>query len=108
MLAARSILTNIQHDCAPLTRAVNAADDSSSGTAVGWCGHSSHRCRGGRGVVDTSTRQGVSGGADFEQPPVLESANGSLDVELTAAPYTARIAGQEAFVLGYNGSLPGP
>ncbi|GAA4107667.1 multicopper oxidase family protein [Enteractinococcus coprophilus] len=55
-----------------------------------------------------ATRQGVSGGADFEQPPVLESANGSLDVELTAAPYTARIAGQEAFVLGYNGSLPGP
>src|SRR5690625_7830564 len=54
------------------------------------------------------TRQGVSGGADCEQPPVLESANGSMDVELTAAPYTARIAGQEAFVLGYNCSLPSP
>src|SRR5699024_11736000 len=52
--------------------------------------------------------QGVSGGDGFEHRTVLESANRSLDVELTAAPYTARIAGEEAFVLGDNGSMPGP
>jgi len=54
------------------------------------------------------TPQGVSGGADFEQPPVLKSVNGHLDVELTAAPHQVRIAGRQATVLGYNDSVPGP
>lgn len=54
------------------------------------------------------TNLSAIGGADFHEPPALESTEGRLHVELTVGQHRTRIAGQNASVLAYNGSLPGP
>lgn len=46
-------------------------------------------------------------GSELAQPEVLDSRDGRLAVELTAA-VGARLAGGEARALGYNGTSPGP
>lgn len=49
-----------------------------------------------------------SGGQDLSEPEVLRSSNGTLQVRLRASQGQARIAGTNATVLTYNGSVPGP
>ncbi|XAS65531.1 multicopper oxidase family protein [Micrococcaceae bacterium Sec5.8] len=49
-----------------------------------------------------------TGGQDFSEPEVLRSSNGMLQVRLRAVQAQARIAGTNATVLTYNGSVPGP
>lgn len=46
-------------------------------------------------------------GAELVQPPVLDSRDGRLAVELTAAA-GARLAGRDTSALGFNGGSPGP
>jgi FtsP/CotA-like multicopper oxidase with cupredoxin domain len=46
-------------------------------------------------------------GAGLRQPPLLDSRDGRLAVELTAGP-GVRLAGRDTRALGYNGSSPGP
>ncbi|MGQ9411186.1 multicopper oxidase family protein [Mycolicibacterium gilvum] len=46
-------------------------------------------------------------GAELTQPTRLDSRDGRLQVQLTAAA-GARLIGRETHALGYNGSLPGP
>ncbi|MDQ6754702.1 MAG: multicopper oxidase family protein [Actinomycetota bacterium] len=50
----------------------------------------------------------AAGGQDLGEPQALHSANGRLQVKLSAAPGRVRIAGRDAGVFSYNGSLPGP
>ncbi|MBT1003903.1 multicopper oxidase family protein [Paenarthrobacter sp. DKR-5] len=49
-----------------------------------------------------------TGGQVLSEPEVLRSSNGSLRVRLRASQAQARIAGTNATVLTYNGSVPGP
>ncbi len=50
----------------------------------------------------------TAGGLDLNEPRALHSADGRLQVKLSAAQGQVRIAGRDADVLSYNGSLPGP
>jgi len=47
-------------------------------------------------------------GATLQEPDVLRSRAGSLDVRLEAAAGSHQVAGRKATTLGYNGGLPGP
>ncbi|WP_427136228.1 multicopper oxidase family protein [Pseudarthrobacter sp. S9] len=47
-------------------------------------------------------------GQDLSEPQALHSADGRLQVKLSAALGQVRIAGRDATALSYNGSLPGP
>jgi FtsP/CotA-like multicopper oxidase with cupredoxin domain len=47
-------------------------------------------------------------GQDLSEPQALHSADGRLQVKLSAALSQVRIAGRDATALSYNGSLPGP
>lgn len=46
-------------------------------------------------------------GAELSQPPILDSVNGRLQVQLTAAP-GVQLAGRTTGALGYNTTSPGP
>jgi FtsP/CotA-like multicopper oxidase with cupredoxin domain len=46
--------------------------------------------------------------AELLEPPVLTSADGVLDLRLEAAQRRVRLAGREATVLSFNGTVPGP
>lgn len=72
---------------------VGAAAIAAGAAGLLWGKHSSPR---------------TDGGAGLEEPDVLHSAAGQLDVHLTAAQHQARLAGHNAAVFSYNGSLPGP
>ncbi|MCY0905748.1 multicopper oxidase family protein [Arthrobacter sp. H14-L1] len=50
----------------------------------------------------------AAGGLDLSEPHALRSADGRLQIKLSAAQGQVRIAGRDADVLSYNGSLPGP
>ena len=50
----------------------------------------------------------ASSGEDFGEPRALHSVGGRLEVNLSAAQGTVRVAGRDAAALSYNGSLPGP
>jgi FtsP/CotA-like multicopper oxidase with cupredoxin domain len=50
----------------------------------------------------------AAGGQDLNEPQVLRSANGRLEVTLSAALGQVPIAGRDAQALSYNGSVPGP
>ncbi|MET3923554.1 multicopper oxidase family protein [Arthrobacter sp. UYEF20] len=50
----------------------------------------------------------AAGGQELSEPQALCSADGHLQVKLSAAPGRMRVAGRDAKVLSYNGSLPGP
>ncbi|TLP74201.1 multicopper oxidase family protein [Nesterenkonia sphaerica] len=65
---------------------------------------------GGVGLSRTHlARQSTTGGGEvtFVEPEVLRSREGRLSVELVAAPHEVHIAGQQAQLLTYNGSVPG-
>jgi FtsP/CotA-like multicopper oxidase with cupredoxin domain len=47
-------------------------------------------------------------GDEFAQPKLIRSANGVLDVALTASPSAVVVGGVTVNALTYNGSLPGP
>ena len=47
-------------------------------------------------------------GATLQEPEVLRSRGGLLDVRLEAASGSHEVAGRRATTLGYNGGLPGP
>lgn len=47
-------------------------------------------------------------GAALQEPEVLRSHAGFLDVRLEAAAGSHKVAGRRATTLGYNGGLPGP
>lgn len=47
-------------------------------------------------------------GVALQEPAVLRSQAGSLDVRLEAASGSHEVAGRKATTLGYNGGLPGP
>ena len=51
---------------------------------------------------------GLNTGGKLENPEVLASTDGILDVELTAAPVEISVADKTAKMLGYNGTVPGP
>ncbi|TPG36419.1 multicopper oxidase family protein [Mycolicibacterium hodleri] len=61
------------------------------------------------GTGDAGTGAGAVAalGAELIQPPLLDSRDGRLQVELTAA-MGAHIAGRDTHALAYNGSSPGP
>jgi len=61
-------------------------------------------------VWDQSTGTGFQGstGQDLSEPEALHSADGHLQVKLSAAPGRVPVAGRDADVSSYNGSLPGP
>ncbi|MBE4720059.1 multicopper oxidase family protein [Pseudarthrobacter sp. AB1] len=50
----------------------------------------------------------AAGGQDLSEPQALHSADGRLQVKLSAALGQVRVAGRDASVFSYNGSLPGP
>ncbi|GAA4659796.1 multicopper oxidase family protein [Arthrobacter cryoconiti] len=50
----------------------------------------------------------AASGQDLGEPQALHSADGRLQVKLSAALGQMRIAGRDANVFSYNGSLPGP
>ncbi|MET3948712.1 FtsP/CotA-like multicopper oxidase with cupredoxin domain [Arthrobacter sp. UYCu512] len=50
----------------------------------------------------------AAGGEDLSEPQALHSADGRLQVKLSAALGQVGIAGRDADALSYNGSLPGP
>lgn len=56
----------------------------------------------------TGTGFQAASGQDLREPQALHSADGRLQVKLSAAPGRVRIAGRDASALSYNGSLPGP
>lgn len=60
----------------------------------------------GGGAADSRLQPRASGAA-LQQPRLLDSRNGHLEVTLTAAP-GARLAGQDTRALSYNGTSPGP
>ena len=51
---------------------------------------------------------GSAGGESLVEPEVLRSQDGVLRVELVAAQTVTSIAGRQARVLTYNGTVPGP
>ncbi|MBP2371756.1 multicopper oxidase family protein [Pseudonocardia parietis] len=57
--------------------------------------------------VGTSRLEPADTGAELHQPPVLDSRDGRLQVELTAAA-GARLGGVDTQALGFNGTSPGP
>ena len=66
------------------------------------------------GWIATATADPAAGafppdttGAELLQPPVLDSRDGLLAVELTAAA-GVRLAGRDTSALGFNGGSPGP
>ena len=68
---------------------------------------------GGAGLVSVwSTRSGLFSslptGTELIQPHVFRSADGVLDVTLTAAASEVSIGGTTVTAMTYNGSLPGP
>lgn len=68
--------------------------------ATGWITTTpSGRTRGG--LVPDGT------GTELAQPPILDSVNGRLQVDLTAAA-GVRLAGRDTHALSYNGTSPGP
>lgn len=50
----------------------------------------------------------ATSGEEFSEPSTLHSADGRLQVKLTAARGRVRVAGKDAVALSYNGSMPGP
>ncbi|WP_111721501.1 multicopper oxidase family protein [Homoserinimonas sp. OAct 916] len=60
----------------------------------------------GRKLVTPTGRALVE--PQFVEPQALSSSDGALHVRLTAAEGLARIAGQDATALSYNGGVPGP
>ena len=62
---------------------------------------------GGEGRARSGTA-GTAGGDEVVEPDVLSSAEGLLDVTLTAAVGPVALAGQRVQALSYNGSVPGP
>ena len=50
----------------------------------------------------------AGGGERLAEPATVRSADGLLEVELTAAESRVRLAGRQATVLAYSGGLPGP
>ena len=50
----------------------------------------------------------TAGGQDLSEPQALHSADGRLQVKLSAASGRVSIAGRDATALSYNESLPGP
>lgn len=50
----------------------------------------------------------ATGGQELSEPQALHSADGRLQVKLSAARGRVRVAGRDADVFSYNGSLPGP
>ncbi|MEO5780710.1 MAG: multicopper oxidase domain-containing protein, partial [Arthrobacter oryzae] len=50
----------------------------------------------------------AAGGLDLSEPQALRSADGRLQVKLSAAAGRVSIAGRDATALSYNGSVPGP
>ena len=46
-------------------------------------------------------------GAELGAPPLLDSSEGRLQIELVAAP-GVRLAGRDTRALGFNGTTPGP
>ncbi|TLP90579.1 multicopper oxidase family protein [Nesterenkonia salmonea] len=64
---------------------------------------------GGAGLWWTTTGgTGDTGGADLIEPEVLVSRDGVLELDLIAAAARIEVAGREASVQAFNGSLPGP
>ncbi|QJY45514.1 multicopper oxidase family protein [Pseudonocardia broussonetiae] len=61
----------------------------------------------GAGVRTGGRLQPADTGAELRQPKVLDSADGRLQVELTAAA-GVRLAGHDTRALGYNATSPGP
>jgi len=68
--------------------------------ATGWI--ASATASTGTGAFDPSGT-----GAELLQPPLLDSRDGRLAVELTAAA-GVRLAGRDTSALGFNGGSPGP
>ena len=69
---------------------------------------------GAAGWITTATADSAPGGfqpgttgAELAQPPLIDSRDGHLQVELTAAPGVT-LAGRATTALGFNGSSPGP
>lgn len=56
----------------------------------------------------TSGGQGYAAGGELIEPRVVSSRNGTLELDLEAAPTRVQVGGREAFVQTFNGSLPGP
>ena len=68
---------------------------------------------GGAGLVGDWTRSAgpstsLPSGKELAQPKLLRSANGLLELTLTAGPSAVTIGGTTVNALTYNGSLPGP
>ena len=57
--------------------------------------------------VGTSRLEPADAGTELRQPPVLDSRDGRLQVELTAAA-GARLGGVDTQALGFNDTSPGP
>lgn len=55
-----------------------------------------------------TSKPGLDTGGKLENPEVLASKDGLLEVELTAAPVELSIAGKTAKMISYNGTVPGP
>lgn len=72
--------------------------------ATGWI--TSSTSAGGPLAAVSGVQPGVSG-QELNQPPVLTSLDGRLQVDLTTAP-GARLAGLDTRALGFNGGSPGP
>ncbi len=82
-------------------RALQIAALGAVGTAVGGLGT-------WRTVLGpTSSSLTGEPGSDLAEPPVRESSNGVLEVELRAGSGVT-LAGRRTHALGYNGSSPGP
>ncbi|MBW0137254.1 multicopper oxidase domain-containing protein [Pseudonocardia abyssalis] len=58
-------------------------------------------------IADTGEFQPGTTGGELSQPPVLDSRDGRLSVELVAA-VGARLAGRDTAALGFDGDSPGP
>jgi FtsP/CotA-like multicopper oxidase with cupredoxin domain len=61
----------------------------------------------GRGAPDGTRLEPAGTGQPLDQPAVLESRDGVLDVTLTAAA-GVRLAGHDTSAWGFNGTSPGP
>lgn len=64
---------------------------------------------GGVGLSQTGLpwRETTTAGAELAHPAVLRSSGGRLEVDLVAGRHRTTIAGRDARVLGYGGTLPG-
>ena len=65
---------------------------------------------GGTGLALTlaSQRSVPTAGADLQYPSVLQSSDGSLNVQLEAGGTSLLLAGRQASALAYNKEIPGP